>query len=1433
MTTTTNSGNYVDFDEYVGLKLEKTQSTIRTTDLLTALAGVAAMFLGYLLLFVIFDQWILRDGFGQASRWVLLSTLIVATIAWLVWKVGIPSFRKVNGLFAARQIENAEPGLKSNLLNLIDLKAAGRAVNPAILKAMERRAAVRLQQVDVSNVIDHRPLVRTAYVLLAVIVLFCLYAIFSPKKISNSIWRGLLPAAKVPVSKRTEIVSVTPGDTTVPAHTPAVEVQVDLAGEIPHQVWLVYTSADGKFTQQPVELRPDDQVPTKFKGQLIGETTQGLMQDLTYSIRAGDAESEDYKLTVEQPPSAQIESIRIEFPAYMKLAPIEQQHHGEIDAWEGAKIDLQARTNMPIRSALVQFLDDPVVGPTGEEIVTTVKQNGRSLQADWTLALRSDGSYPKFYRIDCRTEDGRRDTSPANYGMTIRADQPPEVALVRPEQDIEAPINATVPLLIQAQDPDFELGYLYLNIERAGQKILHEQLSEGRQPRLTLKHDLQLSKLNVRQGEVLELWIEAYDNKQPRPNSRNTPKIKITVQEPVSRKQADQQLAAENQRIDDLLAEAERDQNPNPGEQSQLSEEDDSDRDRDRDNSEKRLTDPETTRQEKSDPEQQKKQEQNNQTGGDERQQSGDKKAGNGGQSETGQSGQGTQKERGQSEGTRKSEGGKDQSGQQPLNSDGSQDDEALKRLLEKFEQTSKNDAQDAPSAEGTNDRRDSQDKQSADEPSDSQAADQNRESQPQDDVSRDDGKNGADETDKNDAGATGDPTAERKPAPMPDKEDGRKPRTSEKDQEKLSGDEGTRKDGPKDQPEKGKEESSAEKEKGSKGRGKSPDKKPAGKQPDADESSRNPEQDAQKDRAETGSDPSSPNSKPDPKSEAPGGNNDDSPSGPTPADDANAGGEGKEEGDDAPSDSLNETSPQQNPSKNGAKSKPKGDGTDSSETSGEQEPAPESPDSIKKRADGSEQGTAKPDRDPKSNPDRVQNDKVKRDPREMPEKRQSQGTSEDSAQDPQRKTQKQNEKTDSTADERKTATPDSVKQSDEPSGDEKNSLKKPPKSDAGKKTNPERTPQQTPGDPSKGSDDKSDSSSDPAGAKTTPESETDVNEGSDSDSEPSSQESAEPKPESSSNSKSKSGDKAKASRQDPAGEATADQDSPAKEGEEKVDGESGPGKGAEGQKPGAPSSGGDKSADDAQGESDESSDQDKPAGKKPDANKARNGLNKEQNKEGAKAGDQPGEGKKSDQGQKSDQAGAGKGDGEEPGKGDSSGKPSTQPGSKTPGRPGSNPNGSGGAIGNDGDPSGPSGGEANPEAGDEVNLDYNKQATELVLQKLKKELDRGDVDPELLEQLGWTKTEMQQFADRLSRYLNESKQTEESPEVTARQQQFNEMLKNLNLQKSGSQRTGEQQPQREVIQIESQRKPVPPAYRSAYEKFTRDMARQKATGKK
>ena len=45
---------------------------------------------------------------------------------------------------------------------------------------------------------------------------------------------------------------------------------------------------------------------------------------------------------------------------------------------------------------------------------------------------------------------------------------------MHPERDLDAPANAIIALLAQARDPDFELGYVYLNVEKAGQKVQEE-----------------------------------------------------------------------------------------------------------------------------------------------------------------------------------------------------------------------------------------------------------------------------------------------------------------------------------------------------------------------------------------------------------------------------------------------------------------------------------------------------------------------------------------------------------------------------------------------------------------------------------------------------------------------------------------------------------------------------------------------------------------------------------------------------------------------------------------------------------------------------------------------------------------------------------------------------------------------------------------------
>ncbi len=547
-----SGGKYVDFAEYVEYQLGKARQQIRTTDVLYASTIALAAIVAYILVFVIFDQWIVTGGLPAIVRWVGLAALIGGLGAWFSRRILVPLMRQVGSLFAAKEVEASEPGLRSNLLNWVDLQAAGRPVDPAVLLAIERQAAVQLQKINVADAIDHRPLVKSGYALLAIVVLFCIYLVSSPKRIGPSLWR-VFPLVDAAPATRTEILSVTPGDTQVLAGQP-LEVRVELGGKIPQQVRLRFSTADKKYRDEPVLMQPDGEAGTRFRGVLTGESGKGLLQELEYRIEAGDALSSRYHVTIDQPPSAKITQVVLTPPAYTKL-PAETVTSGNFSGLEGSRVELSATVNMPVKLAKIQFLEEANGQPTGEEIPVSVAQ-GTNLTAMWNLAFREDGTYPQFYRMHVTTEAGRTDPAPSVHQLTIRRDQPPEVVLLSPERDLEAPTNGIIPLLVQARDPDFELGPITLVVDRDGKVLLREVLSEGKRPAVELQHEWKLEPLKLEPGAEVTFWIDAQDNRQPRRNRKQTPPLRLKIIAPADPQAVQEQLEEEKARQQQQLAEA-------------------------------------------------------------------------------------------------------------------------------------------------------------------------------------------------------------------------------------------------------------------------------------------------------------------------------------------------------------------------------------------------------------------------------------------------------------------------------------------------------------------------------------------------------------------------------------------------------------------------------------------------------------------------------------------------------------------------------------------------------------------------------------------------------------------------------------------------------------------------------------------------------------
>ncbi|MFO1019263.1 MAG: hypothetical protein U0903_00970 [Planctomycetales bacterium] len=547
---------YADFDEYIDFRLHKTQTGVKGTDLLTSSTALLAMSLAYLLVFVLCDQWLFPQGFSLAARWVLLLGLIGLVGTWLTLKILVPSMKSVNALFVARMIESADPELKNNLLTLVDLQQAERPISPTIRRSMEKRAALKLTQLDSEQVIDHRPLVRSGSILLAIVTICCGYLLLSPKNPLVSVERLLLPGLGTPVATQTSISQVQPGDAQVAARS-IVDVRVELKGKPPANVRLFYTTDDKKYVEQPVEMQREDSEFQRYTAQLAGDQGRGLLQSLTYFVTAGDARTRNYRVTVSQPPSAKVESIRLEFPRYMKLPP-QEQSEGNINTWDGAKAKLRAVTNIPVQSA--QLVRSDQSGGQGRiEAVALNVEKGTVLTGEFPLEIRSDGNYFRYYHIECMTADRQSDPEPTEYTVKLRPDQAPEVTLVHPTGDLERPANAMIPLLIKARDPDFGLRYLTLRAEQNGKEVFQDQIFEGNQPRYEGRYVWSLRKVklgHLQPGDEMHFWIEAGDTHQPLANRKNTPRLMVKITAPVEDRQAVQQRKQDEAQQDKLQAEA-------------------------------------------------------------------------------------------------------------------------------------------------------------------------------------------------------------------------------------------------------------------------------------------------------------------------------------------------------------------------------------------------------------------------------------------------------------------------------------------------------------------------------------------------------------------------------------------------------------------------------------------------------------------------------------------------------------------------------------------------------------------------------------------------------------------------------------------------------------------------------------------------------------
>ncbi|MCP4786320.1 MAG: hypothetical protein GY878_22490, partial [Fuerstiella sp.] len=116
----------------------------------------------------------------------------------------------------------------------------------------------------------------------------------------------------------------------------------------------------------------------------------------------------------------------------------------------------------------------------------------------------------------------------------------------------------------------------------------------------------------------------------------------------------------------------------------------------------------------------------------------------------------------------------------------------------------------------------------------------------------------------------------------------------------------------------------------------------------------------------------------------------------------------------------------------------------------------------------------------------------------------------------------------------------------------------------------------------------------------------------------------------------------------------------------------------------------------------------------------------------------------------------------------------------------------------------------------DDPNVQDGAQAASMVLKRLQKELERGQVDKELLEELGWTEDQLKSFSDRIQQQLNSLKDESSDDDMTEKlkRRRVEELLKSLDLTSKSGERVGSRTRDREQQDTTSQRRPAPSRYK-------------------
>lgn len=503
---------------------------------------------GFLLVFSICDQWLFSRGMPDGIRWAAWMVLAGFSAAWLGLVVGPYLLYRIHPLFAAYVLEKAVPGLKHAVMGFLLLRERRHdfehdPLSKHVFLGLEQKAAT-VETVPLDAVVDRGLIVRWAAILAGVIAAFCLYIIFSPKNVLVSTARVLIPWADIAPATRVRIENVSPGNAEITLGDRVVVTATVFGlrnGEAPR---LRFSTADGQFADQVMPLQPSDGDASRFSAELF----PAIPCETTYRIEAADAETKEFRIRVRPAVRVELESVELDYPSYTRLEKKTLAGMGDITAIEGTRVTVVAQSSVPLAAAEIDLDDGRMRVP--------MQQSGDLWQGRFSLKMsKREPHVGEFtaYRLRGQDADGRVNQDPVRFSIVTIPDRPPWVEYQDPPPDGSViPVNAATALRAKAQDPDFGLMRLTLDVEKDGRSIHSTILWDappsepGTTDTVTGTFEFRPDELKLKPGDTIFCRLEAVDNRDPVANRSESRRLELVIGEPAPPDQAESQKPDSN-----------------------------------------------------------------------------------------------------------------------------------------------------------------------------------------------------------------------------------------------------------------------------------------------------------------------------------------------------------------------------------------------------------------------------------------------------------------------------------------------------------------------------------------------------------------------------------------------------------------------------------------------------------------------------------------------------------------------------------------------------------------------------------------------------------------------------------------------------------------------------------------------------------------------